>query len=121
MFAEGSRYQEELTAVGPTGKLECQVPGPSRFWPAELGAPPAPRLVSSPRHPRGPRTREVPIAPELLRAGDHNGGTFYQHLRFAGVVRGEQAPEVTLDDGARATAIGLAAEASARSGTVISL
>jgi hypothetical protein len=37
------------------------------------------------------------------------------------VVRGEQAPEVTLDDGARATAIGLAAEASARSGTVISL
>ena len=121
MFAEGSRYQEELTAVGPSGKLECQVPGPSRFWPAELGPPPVPRLTVSPRCPRGPRVHEIPVAPELLEAGDHNGGTYYQHLRFAAVVRGEARPEVTLDDGARATAIGFAAEASARSGQAVLL
>ena len=121
MFAEGSRYQEELTAVGPAGKLECQVPGPSRFWPAELGPPPVPRLIFSPRCPMGPVAREIPIDAKLLEAGDHNGGTYYQHLRFAAAVRGEAFPEVTLGDGARATAIGLAAEASARSGQAISL
>ncbi|TNC48576.1 Gfo/Idh/MocA family oxidoreductase [Rubellimicrobium rubrum] len=116
MFAEGSRYQEELTVVGPTGKLECQVPGPSRFWPPELGDPPVPRLIASPRWPKGPMSCEVPVAPALLDAGDHNGGTFYQHLRFAAVVRGEARPDVTLQDGLRATAMGFAAEASARSG-----
>ena len=119
MFAEGSRYQEELTAVGPAGKLECQVPGPSRFWPPELGSPPVPRLIASPRFPKGPVVREVPVAPDLLDAGDHNGGTYYQHLRFAAVVRGEGRPEVSLDDGARATAIGFAAEASARAGQAV--
>ncbi len=38
MFAEGSRYQEEISAVGANGKIECLVPGPTRFWPAHLGA-----------------------------------------------------------------------------------
>jgi hypothetical protein len=38
MFAEGSRYQEEISAVGSKGKIECLVPGPGRFWPAHLGA-----------------------------------------------------------------------------------
>ena len=33
MFAEGSRYQEEISAVGPEGKIEAFVPGPGRFWP----------------------------------------------------------------------------------------
>jgi myo-inositol 2-dehydrogenase/D-chiro-inositol 1-dehydrogenase len=121
MFAEGSRYQEELTAVGEEGKLECHVPGPARFWPSELGPPPVSRLIKSPRFLKGPITREIPVVPALLEAGDHNGGTFFQHLRFAAVVRGEARPEVTLDDGARATAIGFAAEASARSGQAILL
>src|SRR5574343_1132108 len=32
MFAEGSRYQEEISVVGPRAKVECLVPGPGRFW-----------------------------------------------------------------------------------------
>ena len=39
MFAEGSEYQEEITVVGPKGKLETKVPGPVRFWPSHLGSP----------------------------------------------------------------------------------
>jgi len=35
MFAEGSRYQEEISAVGKNGKIECLIPGPTRFWPPE--------------------------------------------------------------------------------------
>ena len=38
MYAEGSRYQEEISAVGARGKIECLVPGPGRFWPAHLGS-----------------------------------------------------------------------------------
>jgi predicted dehydrogenase len=121
MFAEGSLYQEEITALGPSGKIEAQVPGPGRFWPPTLGPAPTPRLVLSPRHPKGPVMREVPVDPVLLAAGDHNGATYFQHARFAAVVRGEAAPAVTLRDGERAVAIGRAAQESARRGEAVTL
>ena len=120
MFAEGSRYQEEISAVGPAGKIECFVPGPGRFWPKDQPEP-APKLVISPRHPRNPRTVEVGVDPALLAAGDHNGATYYQHQRFIEVVRGRARPEVTLRDGARAVAIGLAAQRSAETGQAVSV
>ncbi|GAB4513678.1 MAG: hypothetical protein Tsb0019_11160 [Roseibium sp.] len=122
MFAEGSRYQEEVVALGPEGKIEAFVPGPGRFWPSDLGAPPVPQLVVSPRNPKGPRQIDIPVDPALLEAGDHNGSTFYQHERFVAVVRGEKpVPEVTLDDGRRAVELGLAAQQSARTGQAVSL
>lgn len=120
MFAEGSAYQEELSAVGPVGKIEAFVPGPGRFWPAHLGPAPVARLVTSPRRPQGPLVHDIPVDPALLEAGDHNGSTFYQHQRFAALVRGEtQAPEVTLSDGWAAVAMGLAAQESARTGQAV--
>ena len=120
MFAEGARYQEEISAVGRDGKIECFVPGPGRFWPKELGAEPVAKLVNSPRSPKGPRTIDVPVDPELLEAGDHNGSTFYQHQRFLKAVQGQGAVEVGLEDGAWAVRIGLAAQQSAREGRVVS-
>lgn len=121
MFAEGAEFQEEISAVGPLGKIECRVPGPGRFWPPHLGAPPTPQLIVSPRTPKGPSLREIPVDPTLLAAGDHNGSTFYQHQKFNAVVRGEGEVEVTLHDGALAVAIGLAAQESARTGQAITL
>lgn len=119
MFAEGARYQEEIAAVGPKGKIECLVPGPGRFWPAHLGAPPVPQVIVSPRDPKGPHVLETPVDPQLLAAGDHNGSTFYQHTRFAAVVRGEQQVEVSLDDGWWAAAMGMAAQRSIMTGQVV--
>jgi len=121
MFAEGARYQEEISAVGPKGKIEALVPGPGRFWPKLLGEPPVPQLIISPRAPKGPFMSEIPVDPTLLEAGDHNGSTFYQHQRFNAVVRGEGKVEVTLADGAKAIAIGLAAQESARTGQAVVL
>ncbi len=121
MFAEGSKYQEEISAVGAAGKIECLVPGPGRMWPAHLGAPPVPMVIRSPRLPRGPVAEEVQVDPALLAAGDHNGSTFYQHQKFAEVVRGQGTPEVTLDDGARAVAMGMAAQKSAMLGQAVDL
>jgi hypothetical protein len=122
MFAEGSRYQEEICVVGPLGKIECKVPGPTRFWPADsLGEPPVAQLIVSPRNPAGPRTLDIPVDPQLLAAGDHNGSTFYQHQKFLSVLQGQGPVEVSLADGLSAVVIGLAAEHSAKTGEVVDL
>ncbi|MEM9710454.1 MAG: Gfo/Idh/MocA family oxidoreductase [Pseudomonadota bacterium] len=121
MYAEGSTYQEEITAVGPDGKIEAFVPGPGRFWPTHLGAPPVAKVVISPRVPKGPQEVEIPVDPTLLEAGDHNGATFYQHIRFLEIVRNGGVPEVGLDDGARAVALGLAAQIAAKDNRVVPL
>ncbi|WP_417260380.1 Gfo/Idh/MocA family protein [Celeribacter sp.] len=113
MFAEGAEYQEEVSAVGPKGKIEAHVPGPGRFWPEHLGAAPVPKLIVSPRSPKGPESRNIPVDPALLAAGDHNGSTFYQHQKFLELVRGERdAPEVSLNDGKMAVLMGMAAQLS---------
>ncbi len=98
MFAEGSRYQESIIALGPLAKLECDIPGPTRFWKSTDEAPPKPRVVVSPREPFGPQETEVPVNEALLAAGDHNGSTYYQHCEFFKAVcayRGD-----TVDDSA---------------------
>ena len=120
MFAEGSRYQEEISAVGPVGKIEAHVPGPGRFWPP--GKPePVPQLTLSPRGSKARQVIDLPVDPALLQAGDHNGATYYQHQRFQQVVRGRAAVEVTVQDGAKAVAIGLAAQRSAATGQAVTL
>jgi predicted dehydrogenase len=121
MFAEGSEYQENIHAVGPVGKIECFVPGPGRFWPKDMGPAPIAKLINSPRSPMGPKQIDVPVDPKLLSAGDHNGSTFYQHEKFLDVVRGQQSVEVTLDDGAWAVLMGMAAQKSAQDGRVVKL
>ena len=97
------------------------MPGPGRFWPDNLGPAPVPRLVLSPRDPKGPRELEVPVDPLALAAGDHNGSTFYQHQKFNAVVRGQGRVEVSLQDGLAAVLMGLAAQESARTGQSIDL
>ncbi len=141
MFAEGSRYQEELCVVGSKGKLDCKVPGPGRFWPVELGDAPVAILTVSQRHKTGAegwtnhptitavalQTLHIPVDPALLAAGDHNGSTYYQHQKFFELARrfkaGDSAaqPEVSLQDGLKAVLIGLAAEKSAKIGAAIRL
>ena len=122
MFADGSWFQESIVVVGSQAKVECQIPGPTRFWPKNsLGEPPMPILTLSPRNPKGPKTLEIPVDPKLLEAGDHNGSTFYQHERFARVLRGEQIVEVTLQEGINAVMMGLAAQHSIETGEAIDL
>lgn len=122
MFAEGSRYQEEICAIGPKAKLECFVPGPGRFWPTEtLGAAPIPKLVLSPRDPKGPIELDIPVDETLLAAGDHNGSTFYQHVGFFKAITEGSAVDVSVDDGIKAVILGLAAQESARTGKAIEI
>ena len=122
MFADGSWFQESIVVVGSKAKVECQIPGPTRFWPENtLGEPPVPILTISPRNPKGPKTLKIPVDSKLLEAGDHNGSTFYQHEKFAKVLRGEQIVEVTLQNGINAVLMGLAAQRSIETGAAIDL
>ncbi|MFK7871048.1 MAG: Gfo/Idh/MocA family protein [Roseobacter sp.] len=122
MFAEGSRYQETIAAMGPAGKIEAFVPGPTRFWPDHMGAPPVPVVEVSPRAPKGPRRSEIPVDPDLLDAGDHNGSTFYQHRAFLELLNGQRAaPDVSFQDGLRAVEMGFAAQKSAQTGQAVTL
>jgi myo-inositol 2-dehydrogenase / D-chiro-inositol 1-dehydrogenase len=122
MFAEASEYQEEISAVGPLGKITCRVPGPSRFWPEQqMGPQPTAELAIEHRQPRRREQSTIPVDPMLLKAGDHNGSTFFQHEKFLAVVRGESAVEVSLMDGINAALIGLAAEHSAATGEPVDL
>lgn len=121
MFAEGSRHQEKISAIGGAGMVEAFVPGPTRFWPESAGAPPIAELAISPRDVSAARREEIKVDPTLLKAGDHNGATFFQHQKFAEVIRGRGSVEVGLIDGARAVAIGIAAQQSAVTGATVSL
>lgn len=119
MFADGSVWNEEISAVGPKGKIECRLPGPQRFWPEGLGPSPLPQLSEYPRSPMRPVTREIELDPSLVAAGDHHGSTFYQHEKFRSIVLGGGQPEVSLEDGMRAVLMGLAAQRSAREGVAV--
>jgi predicted dehydrogenase len=122
MFAEGAEFQEHIIATGPDGVIESLVPGPERFWPTDtLGPSPTPKLIVSPRHPKGPIEKEIPVDPTILAAGDHNGSTFYQHQKFVDMVRSGGYPEVSLTDGMWAVRMGQAAQQSARTGQVVNL
>lgn len=121
MFADGSQWNEEIHAIGSKGKIACRIPGPQRFWPAELGPSPEPELSLYPRCPKQPETKIIELDRALVDAGDHHGSTFFQHEKFLKLVRDGGVPEVSLEDGKRAVKMGLAAQEAARTRRVVEL
>jgi predicted dehydrogenase len=100
MFAEASRNQEELSACGEAGKVECFVPDSV--------------VVIGRRHPRSLESTHVPVEERILKAGFHHGSTYFEHRAFQEAVRSRRPAEVSVHDGLRAVALGLAAELSIR-------
>ena len=119
MFADGTKWNEEISCVGPAGKIECRIPGPQRFWPDHLGPSPEPELSVYPRVVKNPSTRIIHVDPDLTRIGDHHGSTYLQHAKFLDVVRGVGRVEVSLADGAKAVQMGLAAQDAALRNCVV--
>jgi myo-inositol 2-dehydrogenase/D-chiro-inositol 1-dehydrogenase len=119
MFADGAYWQEIVTATGDAGRAEIFIPGPARFWPGGLER--RAEIELSPRADKAPTRRVVEVDPELLAAGDHHGSTYYQHLGFRRAILDGAPVEVTMADGLKAVAIGLAAERSAREGRAVEI
>ena len=119
MFAEGSRWQEIVTATCAQGQIAALMPGPQRFDPH--GEARAPEFRVTDRATKFEERQSMPVPADVLAAGDHQGSTFEQHRRFLRCVREGTAPEVSLADGAIAVIVGAAAEESVRSGQAIDL
>ncbi len=121
MFAEGARWQEEITAVGPKGRIDCLIPTSPKRWPDYLGPYPEPKLVISPRDKSGQIEIEIPVDSELGIAGDHHGSTYFQHLAFLEMLKSGGAPEVSLNDGWLAVQMGMAAQSASDTGQAVML
>jgi predicted dehydrogenase len=115
MFAEGSVDNEQIVIVGDEGKLESLLPsctlrygrrddwGVRKAWGEASGT------------GRGVGVRRV-WDRGIRYPGAHFGASYIEHQKFAEAIRHGTAPEVTLADGLRAVAVGLAAHRSIDTG-----
>ena len=107
MFGEASPAEQEIVATGDVGRAACSIP--------------ASELTLGSRAGRRSETTVIEVPPELLAAGHHHGSTWYQHQAFLAALRAGTAPEVSLDDGLRAVAMGIAAERSVAEGRPVEM
>lgn len=108
MFAEGSRHEQEISAVGTRGKVEAFVPGDGKVYVGD-------------RATRSVTGIDVAIDPDVAHVGFHFGASFIECKRFVDAVLTGGAPEVTVEDGLWSVAIGAAAHRSIDEGRVVDL
>ena len=116
MFAEGSRFEQELVATGDAGKVEVFLPGfmeVARGRSAELNV--GRRADWS--------TTPVPLAADdrIGYQGHHHGASYLELLGLVDAVRSGAAPAVTVDDGLWSVAMGVAAHRSIDEGRPVTL
>ena len=85
-------------AVGNRGKVECFIPES--------------KVVISGRDAESFETLHIPTEEHILKAGWHEGSTYFEHQAFLKAVREGGKAEVTVRDGLRAVALGIAAHRS---------
>lgn len=107
MFAEGSPSQEEISAVGPKGKLEVKLPGGFVTW--------------APRDKSGPFEEHIGVPADALAAGDHHGATYFQQRDFHEALVNGTPPLITARDGYRSVVIGAAAHESIATGQPVTI
>jgi myo-inositol 2-dehydrogenase/D-chiro-inositol 1-dehydrogenase len=120
MFAENSTDNEHIVVVGDEGKLESLIPslvlrhgrredwGTRKVWGEPSGS------------GRGVSTRRV-WDTNIRYAGQHFGASYIEHQRFAQAIRTGQAAEISLEEGMRCVAVGLAAHRSIDTGLPVLL
>ena len=112
MFAENSALQEELCAVGSKGKIETGVPSNGSGMSSS-------DLIIRLRKNRDYTRDTVEVDKKILDVGHHHGSTFYEHKAFINTIQKNLLPEISLNDGLLAVAIGEAAELSIKENRVV--
>ncbi|MEL7190238.1 MAG: Gfo/Idh/MocA family oxidoreductase [Pseudomonadota bacterium] len=110
MFAEGSEEQEEISAVGPAGKLEVKLPSSKVILSHREGQ----VDETGQRIPdrRRPEIEQVSTPADALAAGSHHGATYFQQRDFHAALIHGTAPLITARDGYRSVVMGAAAQES---------
>ena len=107
MFAEASRNEQELVAVGATGKIEAFVPEGL----VRIGE----------RSGRKMTEFAAGVDDRIAYAGFHHGASYLELLDFCAAVRSGGAPQVTPRDGTWSVATGVAAHRSIDEGRPVLL
>ena len=107
MFAEGGRYEQEITVVGDQAKLETTVPGDT-VWVGERSK------AAGHTHHMGIGVREVaaPMDPRVPYPEFHEGASYMEHVHLAEAIRAGRPAAVTIEEGMWAVALGAAAHRS---------
>lgn len=120
MFAENSIDNEQIVIVGDEGKLESLLPsltlrygrredwGQRKVWGQPSGT------------GKGVSVRRV-WDTNIKYAGQHFGASYIEHQHFAAAMRNGTPPEITLEEGLRSVATGLAAHRSIETGQPVAL
>lgn len=118
MFAENSVDNEHVVIVGDEGKLESLLPsltlrhgrredwGRREVWGEPSGT------------GKGVAVRRV-WDTNIKYAGQHFGASYIEHQHFAAAIRNGTPPEITLEEGLRSVATGLAAHRSIETGRAV--
>ena len=109
MFAEGGRFEQEITITGDLAKMEATVPG-DVVWLGER----APAAAEGHGHNIGKHVREIPapMDPRVPYPDFHQGASYMEHVALADAIRNGKPAAVTLTEGMWAVAIGSAAHRS---------
>lgn len=104
MFAEATRNQEEISAVGDRGKVEAFLPEGTV------------RIGRRGKHFVGDvETHEI-SDPRIVYQGHHHGSSYLEHLDFVEACREGQPPKVALEDGLLSVAMGVASHRAIETG-----
>ena len=108
MFAEASKNEQEISVVGPLGKVEAMV---------------TEGVVRISRRAEGLGSfHEQPIADDaILHRGLHHGASYLEHVGFAEAIRTAAPAAVTLHDGLMSVAVGVAAHRSIDEGRPVTI
>ncbi len=107
MFAESSRDEQEICAVGDIGKLECRIPSAM--------------MTQGIRSTKAIRQYTVADNPSIRFQGLHHGASYLEHLDLIHAIRSGGPAKVTVEDGLRSVAIGAAAHLSITEKRVVQL
>ncbi len=117
MFAEGSRWEQEVVVTGDAGKVEAFVPN---FMEVARGR--GMELVVGSRGPDWPVAVEaIGADPRVRYAGGHHGASELEVRGFVDAIRTGSAPGVTVDEGVWSVAVGEAAHRSIDEGRAVRL
>lgn len=116
MFAEGSRFEQELSVVGDRGKVEALVPG---FMEAGRGR--TSELVVGTRGPGWPVEVRQIAEPDQGYLGHHHGATYREHVELRAAVLSGERPVVSVEDGYWSVVLGLASQRAIAEGRPVAI
>ncbi len=120
MFAENSVDNEQISVVGDAGKLESLLPSMTLRYGRRDDWGKREVWGQSASSGKGVAVRRI-WDTGIKYMGNHFGASYVEHVKFANAIRQGLPPDITLEEGLRAVATGLAAHRSIEEKRIVAL